>query len=273
MGCGSRYHPKWCNVDLVAQSPEVIEYDIRKGLPFDDNSFEAVYHSHILEHLTPEQGKALMAECQRVLAPGGVMRIVVPDLEQIASLYLETLNSAWQDQPNSKENYEWMKLELLDQMVRQQSGGLMGPYMIDGAKGNRDFVQSRIGLELESCQSSADTKLKSRSGGLRSWLQNLRHRIALRTVTLMLGNEKAAALQEGLFRQQGEIHRWMYDRFSLRQLCEDVGFHSFEICAADSSSIADFASFQLDMVGDRVRKPDSLFAECRKRAVSVTRAA
>ena len=223
VGCGSRYHRDWCNVDLVAHSEDVIQYDIRKGLPFDDNSFDAVYHSHILEHLTPEQGKSLLAECHRVLSPRGVLRVVVPDLEQITELYLQMLKAAWDGEDRSKENYDWMKLELLDQMVRHQSGGMMGPYMIDAAKGNRDFVQSRIGLEVESCQPTTANSVPRRRERIGGWLRNVRQRIAVGTVSTLLGKDQADALEEGLFRQQGEIHRWMYDRYSLRQLCETVG--------------------------------------------------
>jgi predicted SAM-dependent methyltransferase len=110
VGCGSRYHADWCNIDLVASGKEVIEFDIRRGLPFDDNTFDAVYHSHVLEHLTPEQGERLVRECGRVLAPGGILRIVVPDLERITALYLKMLKDAWNGDPAAQENYEWMKL-------------------------------------------------------------------------------------------------------------------------------------------------------------------
>ena len=49
IGCGNAYHPAWVNLDFVAHSPEVIECDIRKGLPFADASFDACYSSHVLE--------------------------------------------------------------------------------------------------------------------------------------------------------------------------------------------------------------------------------
>lgn len=49
-------------------------------LPLADGSARAVYCSHVLEHLWPETIERVVDECRRVLAPGGVLRIVVPDL-------------------------------------------------------------------------------------------------------------------------------------------------------------------------------------------------
>lgn len=270
VGCGAHYHPGWCNIDLVSSDPEVLQSDIRSGLPFEDNAFEAVYHSHVLEHLTPEQGEALIGECYRVLKPGGVLRVVVPDLEQISRIYLEMLAKAWNGDEDSEKNYEWMKLELLDQMVRHQSGGRMGPYMVDSEKGNAEFVRSRIGSELNSCQS---TQSASRTPSLRTWWTRQRQQLSVKLIACLLGKEKASALSEGIFRQQGEIHRWMYDRYSLKMLCMRCGFSDFSVCAANQSTIEDFSKFQLDTLQDKIRKPDSLFIECRKLADALIRAA
>ncbi|MGI9517233.1 MAG: class I SAM-dependent methyltransferase [Pirellulaceae bacterium] len=276
VGCGANFHEGWCNIDLVASDPRVLQYDIRRGLPFDDNSFDVVYHSHVLEHLTPQQGRDLLAECHRVLKPEGILRIVVPDLERIAQLYLEMLQKAWMGDPRAAENYQWMKLELLDQMVRDRSGGMMGPYMIDQDKENREFVASRIGRELDSCQSRRENRLITDQGPVRAisaWFEKCRERMATMAVHLLLGKDKSTAFKEGLFRHQGEIHRWMYDRYSLLELCSELGFEDFRICLADESLIDNFASFHLDTMNDQVRKPDSLFVECCKRRMTLRAAA
>ena len=82
IGCGRRYHRAWTNLDLEANEPTVIRHDVTLGVPFDEGHFDAVYHSHVLEHLRPQQGRELITECYRVLKPGGLLRIVVPDLER-----------------------------------------------------------------------------------------------------------------------------------------------------------------------------------------------
>lgn len=276
VGCGANFHEGWCNIDLVSRDHRVMQYDIRRGLPFEDNSFDVVYHSHVLEHLTPHQGRDLLTECHRVLGPEGILRIVVPDLERIAQLYLEMLQKAWMGDPRAAENYRWMKLELLDQMVRDRSGGLMGPYMIDHDKENREFIASRIGRELDSCQSRRADRLITGNCPVRAisaWLDKCRERVATVAVQLLLGKDKSDAFQEGLFRHKGEIHRWMYDRFSLLDLCSELGFEDFRICLADESMIDGFAADQLDTMNDQVRKPDSLFVECCKRRMTLRAAA
>src|SRR5271166_2578243 len=78
VGCGRRVHDDWVNLDLVAHLPGVIPHDIRRGLPFRDNSFSAVYHSHVLEHLRRSSAHAFLRECYRVLAQGGILRVAVP---------------------------------------------------------------------------------------------------------------------------------------------------------------------------------------------------
>jgi predicted SAM-dependent methyltransferase len=276
IGCGRQCHPEWCNVDLHAFDDSVMEHDIRTGLPFADGTFDVVYHSHVLEHLSPEQGEMLIHECFRVLRAGGILRIVVPDLERIAELYLQMLRKAWNGEKTAAENYNWMKLELLDQMVRSKSGGMMGPYMLDRGKLNEDFVNSRVGREVDSCEPARAGKPRPRFSWrqrLRSKLLNCRYSMTRSWVRLVMGPDYANAFQEGVFRQQGEVHRWMYDRYSLRQLCEKYGFCGFTVCHAEESQIERFNEYQLDLTGNSVRKPDSLFVECRRPAMAVAKAA
>lgn len=72
----------------VPWSSKIFIHDVRKPLPFPSDSAEAIYSSHLLEHLYSEQGKALVRECFRVLASKGVLRVVVPDLASIVREYL-----------------------------------------------------------------------------------------------------------------------------------------------------------------------------------------
>ncbi len=267
LGCGRRYHSAWTNLDLESDDLEVISHDITQGIPFETASFDAVYHSHVLEHLNPAEGRQLIQECYRVLAPGGVLRVVVPDLERIARLYLENHQQAWDGDEVASVNYDWMKMELLDQLVREKSGGQMGIYMSRQEIKNAEFVQSRVGDELAVCQETVVPKVakdKSVLNRLEESTLGFRRRMARRFVRWTLGRSAEAAFDEGMFRSQGEIHRWMYDRYSLREICRLIGFESFRVCSAEESSIVDYSSYQLDSVEGQVRKPDSIFIEVRK---------
>ena len=127
VGCGKHFHPAWTNLDLQAR-PRVIQHDLRTRLPFPEGRFEAVYHSHVLEHLPRADGLRLLQECARVLRPKGIIRVAVPDLEAIARLYIKYLDEASQGDPQAAAAYDWIVLELLDQMVRTRSGGEMLAY-------------------------------------------------------------------------------------------------------------------------------------------------
>ncbi|MCC8984518.1 class I SAM-dependent methyltransferase [Bradyrhizobium acaciae] len=61
--------------------------DLTRPLPFADGSLSAVFSAHVFEHLFPDEVERLAREIVRVLAPGGVCRIVVPDMERIVALY------------------------------------------------------------------------------------------------------------------------------------------------------------------------------------------
>jgi SAM-dependent methyltransferase len=73
---------------ILSLDPDAVLWDLRKGIPFADGTFDGVYHCHVLEHIDREDAPAFMAECLRVLKPGGVLRVVVPDLEALARKYL-----------------------------------------------------------------------------------------------------------------------------------------------------------------------------------------
>lgn len=67
----------------------VIIHNVKNPLPFKDFSFSSIYSSHLLEHLYLNEAKNLLKECFRALQPGGIMRIVVPDLKIIIQEYNE----------------------------------------------------------------------------------------------------------------------------------------------------------------------------------------
>jgi predicted SAM-dependent methyltransferase len=118
LGCGNRFHPAWTNVDFVSTNSVVIAYDLNKGINYPDASYDVVYHSHLLEHFAKNDAERFISECFRVLRPGGIVRVAVPDLEKLAKIYLETLENACDGVTGQAANYEWIMLHLYDQTVR-----------------------------------------------------------------------------------------------------------------------------------------------------------
>ena len=71
--------------------PSTIRYgDVVTGLPLPDQSCEAVYSSHVLEHLALNDMRTALSNVHRLLVPGGRFRFVVPDLRRLARDYLNS---------------------------------------------------------------------------------------------------------------------------------------------------------------------------------------
>lgn len=110
LGCGAVAPEGWVNVDgalgaRLARIPGLraanrwlrlfeLDWDssiyianLSRRLPWADQSVDVVYSSHTLEHLTREAGVRLLQECFRILRPGGIIRVIVPDLANTVEEY------------------------------------------------------------------------------------------------------------------------------------------------------------------------------------------
>lgn len=249
LGCGVHYHCEWDNFDFTPIDHGVRKIDLARPIPFKPATYGACYLSHVLEHLSRQRVPSLLAEIWQSLQPGGVLRIVVPDLEVIAQLYLrELLAAAAATDEEACLRHEWMTLELIDQMTRTFSGGFMGRTLRSRPLPHREFIEKRTGWEVRRWLEGVDRSLASGSE-------------ALPSAEIYYAPQTEGA-QEAAFRQSGEVHRWMYDRVSMKRLLAEAGFSAIKVCAADESAIPNFASYCLDTDdAGRVRKPDSLFVE------------
>jgi len=272
LGCGGRFHRDWENVDFSSNASVVRVYDLRKGIPFPDVSFDVVYHSHLLEHFSKNAGAGFLRECYRVLKPGGIVRIAVPDLQRIAALYLEAFDKASQGIPGWADNYDWMLLEMYDQTVRGRTCGELVEYFRRDPIPNWDFVHQRWGVQadilLNALRVREEPAEQAPAPSGRAWgylFRNpgtvLRNKIA----RLVLGEDDWKALEVARFRNQGEIHQWMYDTYSLGELLRAAGFTNPQRYSAAQSQIPQWSNFHLDTEPDgTVYKPDSLYMEGTK---------
>jgi len=89
LGCGSNRKAGWVNVDLFNPSAD-IALDLREPFPFEDGSVAEIYSEHVLGHFDyPIDARHLLGECLRVLEPGGVFNIGVPDHQRAFRAYAE----------------------------------------------------------------------------------------------------------------------------------------------------------------------------------------
>lgn len=267
VGCGHHYSqaPEWINLDFDSTGPNVVKHNLLNGIPFDDESFDVVYQSHVLEHFTKKDGENLISECFRVLKTGGVLRIAVPDLEQIVRHYINFLEKGINDL-NNKLNYEWIMLEMYDQTVRSISGGNIKNYLFQESIENEGFVYQRIGeegkiLRNEFVKIKSDSAI-SKKNGAGGFYSKLKSRLKKYLFKKLNVNEDS--ITRDRFRNGGEIHQWMYDRYSLTLLLEKNGGKSVSLKDAFNSYIENWSEYNLDANFEIVRKPDSLFIEAIK---------
>lgn len=101
LGCGTLLLDDWVNVDLIGL-PVDMAWNITRALPFPDNSVNAIFNEHVLEHLTPEDGYQFLKDAYRVLQPGGVLRVVMPDAHLYIKSYVDpedTFLEEWRGVP------------------------------------------------------------------------------------------------------------------------------------------------------------------------------
>jgi SAM-dependent methyltransferase len=162
LGCGPVQPPGWVNVDgsnrawlasklpwvdrclvglgIVAPTefnPRTVHANLLRRFPWGDASASAIYMGEILEHFTEKEGKRVLQECHRVLKPGGILRIRVPDHARFWSNYVEEYRRA-KDRPRSQwslEHTRWTAMYYHDICVGRptpwQSMGHFHKWMYD----------------------------------------------------------------------------------------------------------------------------------------------
>lgn len=85
------------------ESHNVVYMNLNRNWPFSSESVDVVYASHLFEHLSLKSVDLFLKEAYRTLKPGGVMRLVVPDLYQIAQKYVTFYNSTYTETDTTKD--------------------------------------------------------------------------------------------------------------------------------------------------------------------------
>jgi hypothetical protein len=102
IGCGTGHLPGWINIDV---HPAPLAMNVLWCLPFPDRSVSRVFVSHMLEHLFfPRDVLFFLGELKRVMAPGSVARIVVPDIGQCIAAYESNDRSFF---ASRRETWSW----------------------------------------------------------------------------------------------------------------------------------------------------------------------
>ncbi|HEU4735681.1 MAG TPA: methyltransferase domain-containing protein [Solirubrobacterales bacterium] len=88
-GCGTEPEPGWINSDIKAAPGIEISCDILEGLPLTDDSIDYIVSIHALPELRYPDIVPALTELRRVLVPGGMLRLALPDLDRGIRAYLD----------------------------------------------------------------------------------------------------------------------------------------------------------------------------------------
>lgn len=131
LGCGDHILDGWDNLDAKSHNKKVIKCNLRRRLPYPDNSVSAIYSCHVFEHLNISDGLKLMKECYRILQKEGVVRIIVPDLDLILWAYnnwenKEEINKIFpvgiHKENDNLDKRDWLKWCLYDNSKEDRNG-------------------------------------------------------------------------------------------------------------------------------------------------------
>jgi SAM-dependent methyltransferase len=255
LACGDQAHPEWTNVELWphclryraplvgrlfrrldagrthldARGVPVLFTDLRDGIPYPDESFDVVYHSNFLEHLDRSDAEEMLRECRRVLRSGGLLRVVVPDLEVQARAYLGALEAGRSGEPGAADRHRWAVVELYDPVTRRTLGGEMQAWMDAG------WPWEPLGTPAPAAAAPpADARTRLR------WA--------------LIGRPTPEST--------GEQHNSAWDSYSLGRALVDSGFEEPVFLSPEESRIPGWERYRLDSAeAGRPRHFDCLYAE------------
>lgn len=255
------HYKEWTNVRFAIvprpNTKHILVRDIRKGLPYPNQGFDVVYCNHVMEHLTPDEGIAFLKELKRVLKSTGRLRLVVPDLERAARDYLRRLDE-YSENP-TKENYtryNWSVLNLIDQMVREKSGGKMIDALNAGHIDDEHVLKENGDVFNQFLTTKTFEKRNKPNFERPSALSSLFYK-ALRFI--FYGSKRKSP------HVTGEINKWLYDRISLPESMKKAGFNKIERVTYKTSKIENWEKYNFDKsnYGDYPIEPSIYFEAVR----------
>jgi SAM-dependent methyltransferase len=274
LACGSVFvsDEDWVNLDYSPSSLAVQRANLLSRLPLPDDGAMLVYSSHFVEHIPRDQVLSFLVECRRVLAPGGVVRLVLPDLGNLCRAYL-----GYRDQ-GEHAKADFVVLEMIDQCVRSESGGWLGRFYRTLQSSSEsesvmiEFVRERTGEQVldVSSTNSARNQLGWQTMTLLSrWVRGKAERAWVRFVLFFL--PKAFRTQNVSLAVVGERHHWLWDFGQLRAELQHAGFEAVERCSASVSGFDGFPFHPLDLdtKGGARKGAESMYIEARKPVESV----
>lgn len=259
IACGDTYlaNSSWINIDYESNNKNVTQCDILKKIPFKENSFSNIYSSHFIEHIPLEQIDFFLKMCFKLLKQNGKIRIVTPDFIEIINSYIEAV------QNDEIELSEFIKIELLDQLVRNREGGrlryVFKKYINENNNKMINIINERLGYNLlENSKKNNREKKTSYFKIISNRITNFYIKFIINFLPSTFKNQNV------LLTKVGENHKWLWDYYDLKKKLESIGFKNVIKKDFNNSGIENFP-FELDQKNNLPRKGiQSMFVEAEK---------
>jgi predicted SAM-dependent methyltransferase len=261
LACGDHYVTSdlWENCDFAPKSKSVRQVDLLNGLPYENNTFDLVYCSHFIEHIPRNEVLNFLRECIRVLKPNGMIRLVLPDFENIAREYINNIDKG------EFLHAEFNIVEMIDQCTRNESGGELLKW----------YERTKLDSDLKTyikLRTGYTYKDKRKKNNVFYRIQNLnilkfKYKIQLMYTKVIVSILPKWYRVNHISRTAtGEKHLWVYDYRCLSSILNRVGFHSVLKSDAHTSSNSLFPNFPLDIDENRETRKgaESMYLEANK---------
>ena len=266
VACGGSFidDELWLNLDYAPITAKVTQANLLGKFPCPDSSIKLVYSSHFIEHIPYEKVAGFLQECYRVLQKEGMIRLVLPDLENICREYLKCRDHG------EHEKADFCIIELLDQCVRTESGGRLGKYWQvlkqnpQESKAMIEYVKYRTGEDILNCHQNQSIP---RINFFRKVQRKIIHKFQSARINFLTRLLPSAFREQNVsFTTIGEKHAWMWDFYSLSNQLNAVGFKEISRVTFDTTGINGFPLIPLDMNADGSPRKgySSLYVEARK---------
>lgn len=177
-GCGPTVGKSWLNFDVSPMLrverlpligpvlhklagggmsfPREVRYgNIINGPLVQEGSAKAVYASHVLEHLSLGDARVALANTYRMLAPGGVLRLIVPDLRTRAELYLQQVAAGDPEAASNFMRYSVLGMEErprgMIRLIRRTFSGTSHLWMWDRISMRAELERAGF-VSIRECQ-------------------------------------------------------------------------------------------------------------------------
>jgi predicted SAM-dependent methyltransferase len=152
IGSGGRGLADWINFDVRYHGDTYLAMDCRRRLPIGDGSVSRILAEHVVEHMEfRSEFPKFLSECFRILEPGGMVRIIVPDAERFVKAYVRGSREEWLSlnwDPAALPSDIYTPMHVLNHVFHQSGEHLFG----------YDFATLKLQLEkagfqdIEKCE-------------------------------------------------------------------------------------------------------------------------